>query len=147
MCLTSHNTMRNLGVVFDQDLSFDSHLNPKQIFRAALFHLCNDTPADSKCCCLFIQWNSKKRSYSICPVLASLHQFSVISRTEFKVILSSYLSQLVLNGQVFLYIKELIVVYHPTTTQPSQNAGLMVVPWISTNNWGGRAFSHQILIL
>ena len=37
--LTSDETVRNLGVIFDADLSFDSHLN--QISRTTLFHLRN----------------------------------------------------------------------------------------------------------
>lgn len=39
--LTSGNTVRNLGVVFVQDLSFDSDI--KQIPRCAFFHLCSVT--------------------------------------------------------------------------------------------------------
>ena len=37
--LASRNNVRNLGVSFDQDLSFNSHV--KQISRTAYFHLCN----------------------------------------------------------------------------------------------------------
>ena len=32
-------TVKNLGVIFDQDLSFNSYV--KQISRTAFFHLCN----------------------------------------------------------------------------------------------------------
>ncbi len=37
--LASSTTVRNLGIIFDQDLFFNSHL--KQISRTAFFHLCN----------------------------------------------------------------------------------------------------------
>ncbi|XP_034015853.1 uncharacterized protein LOC117501131, partial [Thalassophryne amazonica] len=37
--LTSSNTVRNLGVIFDQDMSFKAHI--KQICRTAFLHLCN----------------------------------------------------------------------------------------------------------
>ena len=38
--LASSTTVRNLGVVFDQDLSFNSYV--KQISRMAFFHLRNN---------------------------------------------------------------------------------------------------------
>uniref|UniRef100_A0A669CMS1 Reverse transcriptase domain-containing protein n=1 Tax=Oreochromis niloticus TaxID=8128 RepID=A0A669CMS1_ORENI len=37
--LASSNTVRNLGVIFDQDMSFNAHI--KQICKTAFFHLCN----------------------------------------------------------------------------------------------------------
>ena len=37
--LASSSTVRNLGVIFDQNLSFDADV--KQVFRTAFFHLCN----------------------------------------------------------------------------------------------------------
>lgn len=37
--LNSSPTVRNLGVIFDQDLSFSSHI--KHVTRTAFFHLCN----------------------------------------------------------------------------------------------------------
>ena len=39
IALASNETVRNLGVIFDTDLSFNSHL--KLISRIAFFHLCN----------------------------------------------------------------------------------------------------------
>ena len=39
--LTSSTTVRNLGVIFDEDMSFNSHI--KQISRTAFFHLRNIT--------------------------------------------------------------------------------------------------------
>ena len=39
--LASSTTVRNLGVIFDQDLSFNSHI--KQTSRTAFFHLRNIT--------------------------------------------------------------------------------------------------------
>ena len=39
--LASSTTVRNLGVIFDQDMSFNSHI--KHISRTAFFHLCNIT--------------------------------------------------------------------------------------------------------
>ncbi|XP_072247498.1 uncharacterized protein [Leuresthes tenuis] len=37
--LASSSTVRNLGVIFDQNLSFDAHI--KLVSRTAFFHLCN----------------------------------------------------------------------------------------------------------
>ena len=37
--LASSTTVRNLGVIFDLNLSFDAHI--KQVSRTAFFHLCN----------------------------------------------------------------------------------------------------------
>ena len=37
--LASSSTVRNLGVMFDQDMSFDQHI--KQVSRTAFFHLHN----------------------------------------------------------------------------------------------------------
>uniref|UniRef100_A0A3P8PIB2 Pyrin domain-containing protein n=1 Tax=Astatotilapia calliptera TaxID=8154 RepID=A0A3P8PIB2_ASTCA len=37
--LASSNAVRNLGVIFDQDMSFNAHI--KQICKTAFFHLCN----------------------------------------------------------------------------------------------------------
>uniref|UniRef100_A0A3P9AX47 Amyloid protein-binding protein 2 n=2 Tax=Maylandia zebra TaxID=106582 RepID=A0A3P9AX47_9CICH len=37
--LASSNAVRNLGVIFDQDMSFNAHI--KQICQTAFFHLCN----------------------------------------------------------------------------------------------------------
>merc|ERR1712035_125569 len=39
IALASNTTVRNLGVIFDQDLSFNSHL--KQTSRTVFFHLHN----------------------------------------------------------------------------------------------------------
>ena len=39
IALSSTNEVRNLGVIFDQDLSFDSHI--KSVSRTAFFHLRN----------------------------------------------------------------------------------------------------------
>ncbi len=39
LTLASSTTVRNLGVIFDQDLSFNSYI--KQISRTAFFHLHN----------------------------------------------------------------------------------------------------------
>ena len=43
--LASSTTVRNLGVIFDQDLSFHSHI--KQTSRTAFFHLRNITKSDA----------------------------------------------------------------------------------------------------
>ena len=39
VAMASSTTVRNLGVIFDQDLSFKQHIN--QVCKTAFFHLCN----------------------------------------------------------------------------------------------------------
>ena len=45
--LASSNTVRNLGVMFDQDLSFNSHI--KQISKNVFFHFQNISKIDTDC--------------------------------------------------------------------------------------------------
>lgn len=179
--LSSSTTVRNLGVIFDQDLSFNSHI--KLISRTAFFHLrniakirhilslkdaeklvhafvtsrldyCNSllsgcTNQSLKTLQLVqnaaarVLTGTRRRDH-ISPTLASLHWLPVKSRIEFKILLLTYKA---LNGQAPLYLKELIVPYHPTRALRSQNSGLLVVPRVFKSRMGGRAFNYQAPLL
>ena len=149
--LASSTTVRNLGVIFDQDLSFNSHI--KQTSRTAFFHLRNITKirrilSKTDAEKLIHAFVTSRLDYcnsllSGCPnksVLASLHWLPVKFRIEFKILLLTYKA---LHGQAPSYLKELIVPYYPTRTLRSLNAGLLVVPIVSKSRTGARAFSYQ----
>lgn len=70
-------------------------------------------------------------------MLASLHCLPVKSRIEFKLLL---LTLKALHGQGPSYPKEPRLPYYPTRTLHSQNAGLFVVPMVSSG-------SHQAPLL
>ncbi|XP_028310272.1 uncharacterized protein LOC114467932, partial [Gouania willdenowi] len=179
--LAQSTTVRNLGVLFDQDLSFNSHI--KQTSRTAFFHLrniakirsilsqgdaeklvhafvtsrldyCNSLlagcPSKSLKTLQLVQnaaarvLTKTRRRDHITPVLASLHWLPIKYRIEFKILLLTYKA---LNGQAPVYLKELVVPYNPPRTLRSQNAGLLVVPFISKSSIGGRAFSYQAPLL
>ncbi|XP_078799361.1 uncharacterized protein LOC144990211 [Oryzias latipes] len=135
--IAPNSTVRNLGVLFDQDLSFKAHIS--QACRTAFFHLRNIAKIRN---ILSKSDAEKERSHHSCVSL--LHWLPVDSRIEFKILLLTYKS---LHGMAPSYIKDLIVPYHPMRTLRSQNAGLLVVPRISKSTVGGRAFSHQAPVL
>ncbi|XP_029285402.1 uncharacterized protein LOC115006916 [Cottoperca gobio] len=167
--LASSTNVRNLGVIFDQDLSFNSHIN--QISRTAFFHLHNIAKirhilsqndaeklvhafvistldyCNSLLSTLQLIQNAvarvltrtRKRDH-ITPVLAALHWLPVKYRIEFKILLLTYKA---INGQAPAYFKDLIVPYKPTRALRSQTAGLLVVPRVSKSTMGARAFSYQ----
>jgi hypothetical protein len=80
----------------------------------------------------------------ITPVLASLHWLPVKARADFKVLLSTYKK---LHGLAPTYLSDLVLPYIPTRTLRSQDAGLLIVPRISKQTAGGRAFSYRALFL
>ena len=73
--------------------------------------------------------------YHITPVLASLHWLPVKARADFKVLLLTYNA---LHGLAPTYLSDLVLPYIP-----SQDAGLLIVPRISKQTAGGRAFSYR----
>ena len=81
-----------------------------------------------------------KKSDHITPVLASLHWLPVKARADFKVLLLTYKA---LHGLAPTYLSDLILPYIPTHTLRSQDAGLLIVPRISKQTAGGRAFSYR----
>ena len=76
----------------------------------------------------------------ITPVLASLHWLPVKARADFKVLLLTYKA---LHGLAPTYLSDLVLPYIPTRTLWSQDAGLLIVPRISKQTAGGRAFSYK----
>ena len=77
---------------------------------------------------------------NITPVLASLHWLPVKARDDFKVLLLTYKA---LHGLAPTYLSDLVLPYLPTRTLRSQDAGLLIVPRISKQTAGGRAFSYR----
>ena len=85
-----------------------------------------------------------KKFEHITPVLASLHWLPVRVRADFKVLLLTYKS---IHGLAPTYLAEMIQPYIPTRNLRSQDAGLLIVPRISKQTVGGRAFSHRAPLL
>ncbi|TWW66951.1 hypothetical protein D4764_20G0009830 [Takifugu flavidus] len=75
--------------------------------------------------------------------MASLHWLPVKFRIIFKTLLLTYK---VLRGLAPSYLEELVIPYQPNRPLCSQNAGLLVVPRVSSR-MGGRAFSYQAPLL
>ena len=75
----------------------------------------------------------------ITPVLASLHWLPK-ARADFKVLLHTYKA---LHGLAPSYLSALVLPYIPTRTLRAQDAGLLIVPRISKQTAGGRAFSYR----
>ena len=63
----------------------------------------------------------------------------VKARADFKVLLITCKA---LHGLAPTYLSDLVLPYIPTRTLRSQDAGLLIVPRISKQTAGGRAFSH-----
>uniref|UniRef100_A0A8C7TQS6 Reverse transcriptase domain-containing protein n=1 Tax=Oncorhynchus mykiss TaxID=8022 RepID=A0A8C7TQS6_ONCMY len=80
----------------------------------------------------------------ITPVLASLHWVPVKARADFKVLLLTYKA---LHGLAPTYLSDLVLPYIPTGTLRSQDAGLLIVPRISKQTAGGRAFTYRAQFL
>jgi hypothetical protein len=76
----------------------------------------------------------------VTPVLASLHWIPFKERADFKVLLLTYKA---LHGLAPTYLSDLVLRYIPTCTLRSQDAGLLIVPRISKQTAGGRAFSYS----
>uniref|UniRef100_A0A8K9Y2X2 Reverse transcriptase domain-containing protein n=1 Tax=Oncorhynchus mykiss TaxID=8022 RepID=A0A8K9Y2X2_ONCMY len=81
-----------------------------------------------------------KKCDHITPVLASLHWLHVKARADFKALLLTYKA---LHGLSPTYLSDLVLPYIPTRTLRSQDAGLLIVPRISKQTTGGRAFSYR----
>ncbi|XP_071239453.1 uncharacterized protein [Salvelinus alpinus] len=76
----------------------------------------------------------------ITPVLASLPWLPIKASADFKVLLLTYKT---LHGLAPTYLSNLVLPYIPTRTLRSQDAGLLIVPRISKQTAGGRAFSNR----
>ncbi|KAJ8397435.1 hypothetical protein AAFF_G00439840, partial [Aldrovandia affinis] len=85
-----------------------------------------------------------KKYEHISPVLASLHWLPINYRVDYKVLLLTYK---VLHGLAPSYLTDLLHPYNPPRSLRSQDAGNLVVPRISKNTAGGRAFSYRAPLL
>ncbi|KAJ7987687.1 hypothetical protein DPEC_G00329060 [Dallia pectoralis] len=85
-----------------------------------------------------------KKFDHITPVLASLHWLPVKARADFKVLLLTYKA---LHQLAPTYLAELVQPYIPTRNLRSKDAGLLIVPKISKQTAGGRAFSYRAPLL
>ncbi|KAJ8390578.1 hypothetical protein AAFF_G00101840, partial [Aldrovandia affinis] len=85
-----------------------------------------------------------KKYEHISPVLASLHWLPINYRVDYKVLLLTYK---VLHGLAPSYLTDLLHPYNPPCSLRSQDAGNLVVPRISKNTAGGRAFSYRAPLL
>ena len=77
-------------------------------------------------------------------MLASLYWLPVKARADFKVLLLTYKA---LHGLAPTHLSDLALPYIPTRTLRSQDAGLLIVPRISKQTAGGRAFSNRAQFL
>ena len=73
-------------------------------------------------------------------MLASLHWLPVKANADFKVLLLIYKA---LHGLAPTYLSDLVLLYIPTRTLWSQDTGLLIVPKMSKQTSGGRAFSYR----
>ena len=73
-------------------------------------------------------------------MLASLHWLPVKARDDFKVLMLTYKA---LHGLAPTHLYDLVLLYIPTGTLQSQDTGLLIVPRISKQTVGGRAFSYR----
>ncbi|KAJ8390571.1 hypothetical protein AAFF_G00101770, partial [Aldrovandia affinis] len=85
-----------------------------------------------------------KKYEHISPVLASLHWLPINYRVDYKVLLLTYK---VLHGLAPSYLTDLLHPYNPPRSLRSQDADNLVVPRISKNTAGGRAFSYRAPLL
>ncbi|TWW69769.1 Immunoglobulin heavy variable 4-39 [Takifugu flavidus] len=118
--LTSSLSVRNLGITFDQNLSFNSHI--KTVSRSAPFHLRNITKIRK----LLTQHDAEKLVHafvtsrldycnsllSVCPN-TSLRSLQVIQNAAARVLTGSDKRDHVLRGLAPSYLKELVTPYHP----------------------------------
>ena len=146
--------MRNLGVIFDQSLTFEAHV--KQVSRTAFFHLGNvvkirnilSQSYPEKLVHAFVTSSLDYGNYLLlgCPK-NSLKSLQLIKNTAARVLMRTgsrdhvspvlaslhwlpvkVLTYKALNDQAPSYLKDLIVRYFSNRTLCSQTAGLLVVP-------------------
>ena len=80
----------------------------------------------------------------ITPVLGSLHWLPIKAWADFKVLLLTYKA---LHGLAPTYLSHLVLPYIPTRALQSQDEGLLIVPRISKQTAGGKAFSYRAQFL
>ncbi len=122
--VNSSSSARNLGILFDSNLSFEKHVSSKlQLVQNAAARVLTRT-----------------RTYEhISPVLSTLHWLPIKHRIHFKILLITYKA---LNGLPPQYLSELLSHYSPSRPLRSQNSGHLIIPRISKSTAGGRSFSY-----
>ena len=75
----------------------------------------------------------------ISPILKSLHWLPSEARIQYKVLCLVYKTQ---NDLAPKYLSDVITQYHLTRSLRSSDKGLLVVPKVCTNRYGGRAFAY-----
>uniref|UniRef100_A0A665ULH4 Reverse transcriptase domain-containing protein n=1 Tax=Echeneis naucrates TaxID=173247 RepID=A0A665ULH4_ECHNA len=168
--LASSSTVRNLGVIFDQDMSFVPHI--KQVSRAAFFHLRNIRKIRN----ILSQDDAEKLVHAFvtsrldycnsllsrCPN-KSLKGLQLIQNAAARILtgtrkrdhISPVLAALhwlpvkyrVEFKILLLTYKALNVPYCPSRPLRSLDGGLLVVPRVSKSKSGGRSFSYQASLL
>uniref|UniRef100_A0A8K9XAS1 Reverse transcriptase domain-containing protein n=1 Tax=Oncorhynchus mykiss TaxID=8022 RepID=A0A8K9XAS1_ONCMY len=170
--VVSNKTVKDLGITLDPDLSFDEHIKTyfhlRNIAKIRNFLSKNDaekcihafvTSRLDYCNVLLSGYPDKalnkrqlvlntaariKKIDHITPVLASRHWLPVKARADFNVLLLTYKA---LHGLAPTYLSDLVLPYIPTRMLRSQDAGLLIVPSISKQTAGGRAFSYTAQFL
>ncbi len=153
----SSSSVRNLGVLFDSNLSFDSHVSSIcktaeiliNAFMTSRLDYCNALLGG--CSARLInklqmvqnaaaRVLTRTRKYDhISPVLSTLHWLPTKHRIDFKILLITYKA---LNGLAPQYLSELLSHYSPPRPLRSQNSGHLIIPRISKSTAGGRSFSY-----
>ncbi|KAI5097846.1 hypothetical protein C0J45_11573, partial [Silurus meridionalis] len=159
--------VKDLGVIIDPSLSFESHVN--NITRIAFFHLRNiakirnmmmlqdavklvDAFVTSRldyCNALLSGCVSKCINKlqlvqnAAARVLTRSRKYDhitpVLISIDYKILLLTYKA---LNALTPQYLSELLYQYNPSRSLRSQNSGLLVVLRIAKSTKGGRSFSH-----
>ncbi len=147
----SSSSVRILGVLFDSNLSFDSHVS--SICKTAFCHLKNISKPRPKLSMsnakmLIHAFMTSRLDYCNAllggcsahfPVLSTLHWLHIKHRIDFKILLITFKA---LNGLAPQYLSELLSHYSPSHPPRSQNSGHLIIPRISKSTAGSRSFFY-----
>ncbi len=154
--VNSFSSVRNLDVLFDSNLSFESHIS--SICKTAFFHLKNISKlrpilSMSNAEMLIHAFMTSRLDYCNALQLESLqvpgsmttlpwfcqHWLPIKHRIDLKILLITYKTP---NGLAPQYLHELLSHYSPPRPLRSQNSGRLIIPRISKSTAGGRSFSY-----
>ncbi len=167
----SSSSVKNLGVLFDRNLSFDSHVS--SICKTAFFHVKNISKlrpmlSMSNAEMLIHAFMTSRLDYCNSSLGGcSAHLINklqmvqnaatrVLTRTSkydhISPVLSTlhwlpikhciYLKILLITGLAHQYLSELLSHYSPPRPLHSQNSGCLIIPRISKSTAGGRSFFY-----